>query len=322
MSGLAWLKRSRRATIVALAVALSIVTGGAALAASSGLTFVPHKADQITNLGVLETQIKNYYGTPTAATGPTNCDENLVSPANSNYSREARAVAAAGERWLKSQLNWWARSYNHKSYHHKTSAMPAIVLDVDDTTVTTWNYELCSNWDYNPTANAVFVGLTGDPAVFTGNLFPATPGMVSMVTWAANHGYAVFFITGRGSAQYQATLANLVSDTYAGYADLPAPDVDAGYPAPTTIDRTGTGDIGPGLFTKPDVADYPLYLQTACASDPGGKCTTIHYKSATRAYIESQGYDIVASFGDQYSDLKGGYADKTFKMPNPNYYLP
>ena len=58
------------------------------------------------------------------------------------------------------------------------------------------------------------------------------------------------------------------------------------------------------------------------ANDPNGACTTIHYKSATRAYIESLGYDIVASFGDQYSDLTGGFADRTFKMPNPNYYLP
>ena len=51
-------------------------------------------------------------------------------------------------------------------------------------------------------------------------------------------------------------------------------------------------------------------------------CPTIQYKSGTRAYIESQGYDIVGDFGDQFSDLQGGFADKTFKMPNPNYYLP
>ena len=49
---------------------------------------------------------------------------------------------------------------------------------------------------------------------------------------------------------------------------------------------------------------------------------TIPYKSGTRAYIESQGYNIVADIGDQFSDLLGGFADKTFKMPNPNYYLP
>jgi hypothetical protein len=70
------------------------------------------------------------------------------------------------------------------------------------------------------------------------------------------------------------------------------------------------------------VSAYPDYLKAACAADPGGKCTTIHYKSATRAHIESLGYDITGNFGDQYSDLKGGYADHTFKLPNPNYYLP
>ncbi len=98
------------------------------------------------------------------------------------------------------------------------------------------------------------------------------------------------------------------------------------YPAPTEIDLTGAGDVGPGLFTKPAVGSYPAYLDKpqfcadAIAAD--ASCGTIAYKSGTRAYIESLGYDIVASFGDQFSDLKGGYADRTFKMPNPNYYLP
>jgi hypothetical protein len=30
----------------------------------------------------------------------------------------------------------------------------------------------------------------------------------------------------------------------------------------------------------------------------------------------------VGRVSDQYSDLTGGYADRTFKMPNPNYFLP
>jgi hypothetical protein len=34
--------------------------------------------------------------------------------------------------------------------------------------------------------------------------------------------------------------------------------------------------------------------------------TTDQYKSQTRAHIESLGYDIVANFGDQYSDLSYG----------------
>ena len=70
--------------------------------------------------------------------------------------------------------------------------------------------------------------------------------------------------------------------------------------------------------------DYPPYLQTACADEiaAGKSCTTIHYKSATRGYIESLGYEIVANFGDQFSDFTGGFEDRTFKMPNPNYFLP
>ena len=34
------------------------------------------------------------------------------------------------------------------------------------------------------------------------------------------------------------------------------------------------------------------------------------------------GYDIVANFGDQFSDLNGGFADSTYKIPNPMYFLP
>ncbi len=71
---------------------------------------------------------------------------------------------------------------------------------------------------------------------------------------------------------------------------------------------------------------YPAYLNKpefcAAAIAANVSCPTIQYKSGTRAYIESLGYDIVANFGDQFSDLIGGFADKTFKMPNPNYYLP
>jgi hypothetical protein len=38
--------------------------------------------------------------------------------------------------------------------------------------------------------------------------------------------------------------------------------------------------------------------------------------------IEAQGYRIVASVGDQYSDLAGGHEAVAFKLPNPFYFLP
>jgi hypothetical protein len=119
-----------------------------------------------------------------------------------------------------------------------------------------------------------------------------------------------------------AGLPDLTSVTYAGKT---VPEIDAGYPMPTPID-TGHGGFTDGLFTKPPVGSYPAYLNQpefcAAAIAANASCATIQYKSGTRAYIESQGYDIVADMGDQFSDLEGGFADKTFKMPNPNYYLP
>lgn len=50
--------------------------------------------------------------------------------------------------------------------------------------------------------------------------------------------------------------------------------------------------------------------------------SVIPFKSQTRSVISKLGYTIVASIGDQESDLKGGYAEKTFKLPNPYYYIP
>ena len=45
------------------------------------------------------------------------------------------------------------------------------------------------------------------------------------------------------------------------------------------------------------------------------------YKSAARRRITEDGHTIVVNVGDQASDLSGGYADHTFKLPNPFYFV-
>ena len=62
--------------------------------------------------------------------------------------------------------------------------------------------------------------------------------------------------------------------------------------------------------------------QQAILKPAGFTGTTVAYKAGARAAIEQQGYHIVASVGDQYSDLAGGHEDRAFKLPNPFYYLP
>ena len=307
-----WLGIGLGVVLVVLAAAAAVAIAGLQPA---DLTYTPNSESQMTNIDVSRAYAKNYYGAPTATSGAGGTWNTPLNQ-DSNYANEARSVAKQGDNWLS------ARS---------KVADKAIVLDVDDTTLTTWNYELYSNWDFNPTTNAQFVGLTG--STFTGNAFPATPGMVDMVSDAKAMGYAIFFLTGRGDSQHQATIANLVSDTAAGLPDLTTvtisgktvPEIDAGYPMPTPLDIQH-GGFTDGLFTKPPVGQYPAYLNKPQFCGPsitaGVSCPTIQYKSGVRAYIESQGYEIVGNFGDQFSDLLNGFADKTFKMPNPNYYLP
>ncbi|MFE9705906.1 HAD family acid phosphatase [Streptomyces sp. NPDC005930] len=40
------------------------------------------------------------------------------------------------------------------------------------------------------------------------------------------------------------------------------------------------------------------------------------YKTAQRAEIESDGYTIIANIGNSATDLSGGHAEKTFKLPD------
>lgn len=215
---------------------------------------------QIPNLTKVESAIEAYYG-DTVVDG-----EHYASP-TSNYARQVAGIERRIETYLKLRNHW------HKK--------PAIVLDVDDTSLLTYNYELENGFAYNPTTNAAYVQAEKMTEVF---------GMPALAKFAQERGYTIFYVTGRPEAQRDATAGNLGK---------------VGYSAPDAAH----------LFLK-NAANPPAYLPC------GSTCTTIQYKSGTRAHIESLGYQIAADIGDQYSDLEGGHADRTFKMPNPMYFLP
>lgn len=87
----------------------------------------------------------------------------------------------------------------------KFSGMPAVLFDIDDTTLNTYSYEIYSNFVFNPTTNAAFVNNA---------VFPATPGMPALVSHARDDGYTVFFLTGRPEAQRPGTVTNLNNAGY------------------------------------------------------------------------------------------------------------
>src|SRR5262249_14443879 len=50
--------------------------------------------------------------------------------------------------------------------------------------------------------------------------------------------------------------------------------------------------------------------------------SAVGFKAPERRKITERGYTILLTMGDQESDLAGGYAERTFKLPNPVYFIP
>jgi acid phosphatase len=50
--------------------------------------------------------------------------------------------------------------------------------------------------------------------------------------------------------------------------------------------------------------------------------SAVDFKAPERKKLVDQGYAIVVNIGDQMSDLDGGFAERTFKLPNPFYFIP
>jgi predicted secreted acid phosphatase len=70
------------------------------------------------------------------------------------------------------------------------------------------------------------------------------------------------------------------------------------------------------------VAGYPTPTALYLRPRSDNARSVISFKSSARAAIEARGYHILASIGDQWSDLLGGHARSLYKLPNPMYYLP
>ncbi|MFE1952409.1 HAD family acid phosphatase [Streptomyces sp. NPDC059524] len=170
--------------------------------------------------------------------------------------------------------------------HHGKDERPAVVFDIDDTLLLSLDYEKKTNYVYNDATWKAYVAKADRPAVF---------GTPALIAYAESQGVEVFYNSGLSEEQRSAAVENLKK---------------------VGIDVNLDADH---VFLK-NKANPPAYLSD-CATPAAWKCTTVQYKSGTRAHIESLGYDIVGNFGDQESDLEGGHADRTYKFPNPTYYV-
>lgn len=173
-------------------------------------------------------------------------------------------------------------------------ANSAVVFDVDATLLADYDFEEAVHYIYDS-------GVAGQWVA--DHLYPAVNGMPALVRTLLDRGYAVYGVTGRPPTQQADTIANLT---------------EKGFTA------TGGGPVfsNANLYTTGFAfADRPGYVD--CSADgTATSCSTVEKKAFTRQHIEdTDGVNIVLSVGDQWSDLMGGRADGTVKLPNPTYFL-
>jgi acid phosphatase len=162
----------------------------------------------------------------------------------------------------------------------KVVPRPAIVLDIDETSLSNWPAYKANGWvriangpcdiEQGP------CGLRAWQAVAQSKALEPT---LQLAKRAKELGVAVFFITGRPGTLREATERNLREQGY---------EWDE-------------------VILMPAGATF---------------ISAIDFKAPERRKIAERGYTILFSMGDQESDLKGGYADRVFKLPNPVYFLP
>jgi putative acid phosphatase of HAD superfamily subfamily IIIB len=160
----------------------------------------------------------------------------------------------------------------------------AIVFDIDDTSLSSYECQK-SLGGFGNTELAVCVIASGaQTETLIGRGLPAIRPVLRLFQLAKERGVKIWFITGRPDIARHVSLQNLRARGFQGdYKLITHGNVD---------------------FVLGQVNDGSL----------------VPYKSGERAKIEGAGYDILVNIGDQHSDLKGGHANETFKIPNPMYY--
>jgi acid phosphatase len=236
---------------------LAAVTAGiiaCAGARQSGVTPSPAPPSQAASVAA---------GVPNLYEAQRQVDEYIRS---GRYNADVAKVVADARGWLEERA--------------KTAEKPAIVLDIDETSLSNWPAYRINGWGRVVGGGCDLeqgpCGLRAWQALGQSKAIAPT---LDLARRARELGVAVFFISGRPPKLRAATEQNLK---------------DQGYE-------------WTGVILLPENAHFT---------------SAVDFKAPERHKITEQGYTIVLALGDQESDLRGGYAERTFKLPNPVYYLP
>jgi acid phosphatase len=246
-------KRNHRLRAISLVTGVLACTVACATSSSSQVTTPPAAIDTT----VAAAGVPNIYDAQRLV------EQYIVS---GRYEEDVTKVVASARAWLDQRS--------------KTAAKPAIVLDIDETSLSNWPAYRLNGWVRITNGGCDLqqgpCGLRAWQALAQSKAIAPT---LALARHARELGVAVFFITGRPANLRQATERNLKDEGYEWT----------------------------GVILQPEGAQF---------------ASAVDFKAPERRKLTEQGYTIVLSMGDQQSDLTGGYAERTFKLPNPVYYLP
>jgi acid phosphatase len=204
--------------------------------AATSLSLVSDKSHEPRNLSLCKNEVKAYV-------------------TSEQYMEDIRSVTSRAEKYI--------------AEHMDTSKRNAVVLDIDETSLSNLKYELDMDFGYTSSTWKEWRWKSQSP--------PILPTL-KFYEWVQSKKIALFFITGTTEDLREAVKANLLNVGYTSWDSL--------YMRP---------------INNHEMASV--------------------YKPKARKEITARGYHIIASIGDQESDLVGGYAEKTFKLPNPMYIV-
>jgi HAD superfamily, subfamily IIIB (Acid phosphatase) len=196
----------------------------------------------------------------------------LIAYRCTRYDAEVARVLHDARAWIE-----------RRAGRHRAAERPALVLDIDETSLSNWKQIYQNDFGYIVKGDCDFAkgSACGQIAWEQSARAEAITPTLDLFNAAKARQVTVFFITGRheGPDERTATEANLHNVGYDGW--------------------------------------QRLYMRTNAFDGP----SVAPFKTWARQDIERQGYTIIANVGDQQSDLANGHAERRFKVPNPFYYI-
>jgi predicted secreted acid phosphatase len=160
----------------------------------------------------------------------------------------------------------------------------AIVLDIDETSLSNWKLEQDDQFNYVAAHWKSWYAEAKAPAI---------SGTMKLFRKALENQVDVFFITGRGTADEEVTEKDLLA---AGYTDKPGAHENEKHKGWTY------------LYTRPDSIGTTAEYKARMRAD-----------IETGTWKEH----IILNVGDQLSDMQGSQqAELSVKLPNPFYFIP